>query len=308
MRSVESLCVFCYNCDMRKNSKICVSRAFTLVEVIIVIGVLIVLTGIAIPVVSGYLDRAATHSCRVNMQAVMLAYRSRTDALYGDVDAEGALSRALAYGDYTVNSATSYTAPCGGECTVTYSSDYRHIENIVCSLHGSLESDIDGLPDSSLAPNIPLVEAYDASVSAGHNMPQTIDSTAIVVSSAWVNYMQEYMVGEDVDFAALNVKSWAITHEGGYKIVWFSDQDITKYDVGDWVRVIRYNSKTKTYTAGYKQVTENTLDGVTYKVFSRGAVSSATWAEYTGTVQTGTTKSSYEKTVEVFNSMQLTKS
>jgi len=99
-------------------------------------------------------------------------------------------------------------------------------------------------------------------------------------------------------FGDTNINSWLIDRESGYQIVWITDIDVSTVQAGSYVRVMRYNTKKKTYTAAYVKVTTTTVNGVTYNVLPR-AISTG-YKEIAG--QNDTTKQSYSSTLAVFNS------
>ncbi len=126
----------------------------------------------------------------------------------------------------------------------------------VPGLVGSLRSVLDfgnGLVWSDPSPGQSLGEAYaDLGLKANR-----VDSTAPLTyiggndkgKPTNVAKTRDWLLEEGLPFDTLNIRSWAITNSG--TIYWWTDQNISAYQAGEWVRVVRYNKNTGTYTPGY---------------------------------------------------------
>ncbi|MEA4911269.1 MAG: hypothetical protein VB092_01480, partial [Oscillospiraceae bacterium] len=188
---------------------------------------------------------------------------------------------------------------------VYYSADKSQITNIVCSLHGSLNESTQGL--ISVAGTSPS-EVFDATLAALNlGFADAVDST----TTNGTNYakMMDYFTNTlGVDLNEFGIKSWCVSKTEGATVIWWTDQDVAACSVGDSIRVIRYNTKKNTYTAGYITVTKKTFEDQTYNVMScsiRGTQLNDYFTEQAG--QTGATKKDYDQTLSVFNNMDAAK-
>ncbi|MDO4552010.1 MAG: prepilin-type N-terminal cleavage/methylation domain-containing protein [Bacillota bacterium] len=285
---------------------------FTLVEVIVVLVILAVLAAIAIPALTGYIDKANRTACQVNMSGVQRLYlASAAYQAYQVEDPQPLLEEAAGEFGGVVSAADTYEAKCGGVCTVVYKEGYGSIESISCSLHGGLEAQsAEGLVYTA-GMDAPDKLFTDALSAKGITSFGEIDSTVVVEDGTEIAgntaKILDYFAEQGVYLQDYNIRSWALRMEGTTPVAWWTDQDITEYEVGDRVRVIRYNSARNTYTAGYMRITEKTRDQGTnvYKVLA--GAGSENWQEYTSSqagAQTADSKQSYEETLSYFNEME----
>ena len=108
----------------------------------------------------------------------------------------------------------------------------------------------------------------------------------------------------------MNIRSWSVVQESATQRAFtFTDVDIASQNVGDMVRVIRYNERLGTYTAGYGMVTEGStgVSAITYNQLE-GTASNRYWKEYKtdAVVQDAVTKQNYATTLSIFNGMPAT--
>ncbi len=281
------------------------NAGFTLVEIIVVLVILAILAAMLIPSLTGYIDKADSKACAVNRSQVMRYYMaSAAFQSYQVSNVIPLLEEALAECGGTRISASSYQASCGGICTITYSEDKARILSIYCNLHGG----------GYTAPNVPFAIALK---DLNLNLPTAIDSTAPDENEAGDSFKKQildYFAANGIySLDELNISSWAISAKDAskdYPNMWFSDQDITACNVGDQVRVIKYNSKSGTYTAGYSTIVEKTMvtankETVTYNTFG-SYQAGADWKEYSSEElgkQTDATKKSYEETMKYYYEM-----
>lgn len=120
----------------------------------------------------------------------------------------------------------------------------------------------------------------------------------------------DYFAANNVDLAAMNIRSWSVVQESATQRAFtFTDVDIASQNVGDMVRVIRYNERLGTYTAGYGMVTEGStgVSAITYNQLE-GTASNRYWKEYKtdAVVQDAVTKQNYATTLSIFNGMPAT--
>ncbi|MEA5051016.1 MAG: prepilin-type N-terminal cleavage/methylation domain-containing protein [Oscillospiraceae bacterium] len=280
---------------------------FTLVEVVVVLVILAILAAIMIPSMTGWIDKAHASVCKNDMAFVRRSYLSLAafDAYEVD-DARALLEEAVAETDGTVTSETTYNSACGGVCTVYYSADKSQITNIVCSLHGSLNAQTDGLIyDASSSPAAAFDSILSNLVDAGKvnlRKGSGIDSTT-VTGTNYAKVMDYLSTSLGVNLNSFGIKSWCISKTEGSSVVWWSDQDITACSPGESVRVIRYNPAKKTFTAGYVTISQKTFEGKTYNVFASSVTGNVTSCFTPCDGQTDATKADYKQTLNLYNNL-----
>lgn len=278
-------------------------KGFTLVEIIVVLVILAIMAVIVLPSFTGWIKRAEAKRCIVERS--MLARDYQVNAAYNvyevadDTKANALLADSANQLFKLTSTNNTLVGTCGNLWTVTYSNDRNFISEIFCAKHGSIYAyDDEGLVYHGASPDVLINKAIKLS---GVTLTDNTDSTAPngINTVPILNYMK----ANGIDLDALHVKSWAIRKESGYsqKIMFWSDQDISALNVGDSVRIIRYNPNNNTYTAGYMTITTTTEGGQTYNVFS-GGTGSSVWTQAAG--QSATTKASYEDTIKIFNEMK----
>lgn len=278
---------------MGKNSE----RGFTLVEMLIVVAILSILTSLAIPIFSDALESSRetvdTANRRNAFDLAISSYYSdgTTGVYYFDADT-GTLGTTVpkAYGQSTAAGAMEDHTKMAVRCTISSEGD---VEAIWVNVNGIDSSVLPGGTDPELA-------LLNALKKAGITAP--VDSTA--AGSIKRQQILDALEADGLSLDGSNVNSWAVHNEIGYNIVWITDVDVSTVEPGTYVRMIRYNTNRKTYTAVYGLVESVTRDGTTYNAITADGSSKHGYKEIPG--QNSTTKKSYAETVAIMNAANVT--
>lgn len=263
-------------------------RGFTLVEIIVVLVVLAILAAILIPSMTGWIDKAQQKRLITACRTAVTAAQTLASEAYGETktatvpSAEairtlakipGTVSGVELFNDGTLQ-VRHLTYTESGE-SVTYcakADDHPEVYNF--GLQNGF-SDAAAIEAATKDLNALITGAY-ASDYKGN-----LDSTAL--DGPLLDKLIADKALDPLNLSGINIQSWAIRQDAGTKTsVWITDQDISTLKTGDSVRVIRYNSATGVYTAGYIKIASEsrTTNGVkkTYPVLARGTGSNV-WTE-----------------------------
>lgn len=267
---------------------------FTLVEMIVVLVILAVLAAAAIPVMTGYIGKAQETVC-ASQRAGLLRQLQADELAQKQGDGVFSASELAA-----LAAAAQWHCPQGG----TYRA-VRHSGSIQvnCRVHGNTYGSNfaggvdDMLNGSGYAPDV------QATIDRIKNGTLTVDSTC--TDPIHLNNVTAALETLGFDLSDSDMQSWSIQAQGvlggkGAYYLYWSSVDISACALGQKVKVMRYNSRYGTYTAGYITITSATLNSGTYNVFSR---TESDWAEYTGQQQTGSTKKDFNYTYSVYDQM-----
>lgn len=238
-------------------------RAFTLVEMLVVIAIIVVLVAIIIPVIVGRTKKAAQAVCVYNMATVARTYTYRRVIMnmeYGEVTPERALEeemlRTYSSAVLTGNKITGI-CPTHGEYECTFDDAVLHI---VCSEHGS--------PDDDAQMNLSIVYGVLSSNNAVNKwFRNNVNSKELIINSAASARAGSYASMLDI----LLKEKGLNTDEHSYRIyvkkgtnllkpkaseyiIYWADDLMTDDDVGKSVEVTRYDVGTQAYTRGKMSV------------------------------------------------------
>lgn len=113
-------------------------KGFTLLEMIIVIAILAILSGIGIPIYVGIKKEASLQVCqanRITFKRSYMAYRAEG----ADNDKVDALKKSVQDILGTYVDEDSYVDKTGDVCRITYSDDELSILSVTCDKHGDDE-------------------------------------------------------------------------------------------------------------------------------------------------------------------------
>lgn len=277
-------------------------QGFTLIELIVVLVIMAVLAAAAIPTFMGYLDKTKSTICesqKGQMRRELTALEfSETQG--GSRKLDDAELQKLAVG-------LDYHCQQGGKYSVTRGTDGTVL--VLCSVHDAqYHYDMNDLLTNLLKnPNSGVTQKQIVGYLSGKD--KKIDSTS--PNGTRTQAITEALRKVGNDLGTNGIQSWMMQGQDGNRqdsktnqyLLYWSTVDITKVDVGTWVKVIRYDSKTGQYEAGYARVGTTTLNeggGATYHTFGNTQASPAY-------EKSGKAASSYQEIVGIFASLPDTK-
>ena len=217
---------------------------FTLMEMLIVVAIIAVLVGVAIPVFSAQLEKTRAGVCMANrrsLQSVLTtAYMSDPDTVPLDAD-----NSTIAVADYPHNE--DYDCPSGG--TISAYLDDNSIALVACSKHNQ-----GSLGDKTV---IGKLNDVFGSLNVNH-----IDSGAMERASSWSEEAAAKLKEQGVELANLNAVSWRYDKgKDGKSFFYWSMEDVKKMTVGGKPTLtICYNFKSGNYSIWEAKITEGTTD------------------------------------------------
>lgn len=261
---------------------------------IVVLVILALLAAAAIPLMTGYIRQAQETVCAT--QRGGLLRQLQADEL-AQKQGQGVFTAAELAAQVA---AAQWRCPQGGAYRAVRRSGSIQVN---CSVHGNTYGSNfaggvdDMLNGSGYAPDV------QTTIDRIKNGTLTVDSTC--TDPNHLNNVTTALEALGFDLSDSDMKSWSIQEQGasggkGAYYLYWSSVDISACKPGETVKVMRYNSRLGTYTAGYITITSTTLNTGTYNVFSR---SDSDWAEYTGQQQTGSTKKDFDRTYSIYAQM-----
>lgn len=264
-------------------------KGFTLIELIVVLVILAILAAAAIPRLLGYIDTSKETLCATN-KAELLRMLKADEVAQGqgkklDADQLRDLFQKL------LTQEEALRCPAGGTYMAGRGSDGQITVN--CSVHndtygfnmGQVIQDI-GAASPGTLPRVP------------------VDSTA--VNTTHLGTVVKALADRGFNMDAQGIKTWAYKPhaDGKNNYVYWSTETITLDDVaaGNYVKVIRYNSARKTYTAGYVKLVKKAEGGTPYPAVT-DSDGSSDFYEYKKIAQTADTKKSFDQTYDIFLKM-----
>lgn len=282
--------------QMNKN----VRKGFTLVEVIVVLVVLAILAAIMIPAMTGWITKAKEKRLVVACRTCVTAAQTLASESYGETGSRelpsptdvlelarinGSVSGIAFLGNSVRVSHLTYTAPDGEH--VTYCCD------ATCGDYYNFSGASGGLQYvSGDTPEKLFSSAYIQNIL---RKATSVDSGAPMVRPSGESTYNGQLAALLAHRAGFNIASWA-ARNGGQQLYW-TDMDISNMTPGTSVRVILYDAKAKTYTAGYVKVENKKDTSVSSKPYN-----------VLGTSLTGgnTPTADYAEAVGTFNGMNQT--
>lgn len=219
------------------------TRGFTLVEALVVVAIIAILIGIAVPVFTAQLEKVRQTTCADNL-------RSQTALLtvaYLDGGEE-------AVKDAYQTSGGDYTCPSGGH--ITYHLDAGGHVSVYCSRHAV---------ETSLGDNTTIGTVTD--ILKKYSTGQ-LDSGAAGLKGSHTTQALEALAKGGLDLNALGAVSWRYVTQN--KSLYWSTLDINDYDTGDQVLVIKYTTSSPKYSVWTATVDMTTSNGSTYKTLTPG--------------------------------------
>ena len=139
-------------------------KGFNLVELVVVIAILAVLSALVLPNFKGLTKQSKDTVCHTNLLSFIHEYESQValdsgaDFATGDPTMDNTIGptdvtmwcavasedTGISPGTININGNTgtgTLTCQCGNEGTIKFTSDFRSIEDIVCSVHGSCRTE-----------------------------------------------------------------------------------------------------------------------------------------------------------------------
>ena len=292
------------------------SKGFTLIEVIMVMLIVGNLAAILIPSYAYLLDKVNYRICHIRQGELRHLYQ--VDRVAGLASPNNPLlllnsagSKDGMIAEYKHGYYVRGGCPIKGEYTVEFADAMdsiggKIINTVTCEFHDGNDPIVTPGLDVEVNGLGPYIQsAYDQVQHSSGSVLYLgyIDSTAIRSGDVF-GYYEQLRAGmeENALLDMDKIASWAVQPENGVTIVWYTDVDISKLKPGDLVRVIRYNAKLGTHTAGYIEVIEKANVTPTYNVFNGGVGKENCWKEADG--QTDTDKTNNYKTIEeIFNNI-----
>lgn len=258
------------------------NKGFSMVELIIVVAILSILTGILAPQFIRYIEKSRAAVCASNMDSIIGQYQ--TDALENPPrniqDAQALLSNIAAEhgGSNAAGVTGAFTGFCksGGTYSCIISEDYSYL-TIECSKHGRNVLDAEALytklqgvafDDMPKSPYKTLADYF----AAGR---KSVDSEAIGTGQAYAPYesladaINKKLIAHGVP---LEDKSWRLYNDGKQYNMFMTERKITLSDVDskEWIACEKYDVLNKKVVTGYVQVTTSTSGTQKYPIINGG--------------------------------------
>lgn len=269
---------------------------FTLAEILVAVAIVGILVAVSVPVFSGVMEKANEKADAKVMEAAKAAASAKyltnqKDITYYYDAATGELVTADKYEDI-----------------IPYGKQSSHKNKIICCIiedKGKVNAfwGKDGINDPEVTKDkmtAPLAMLKELNLS---NSPAALPQDGYYSGNTSDKNVQKVQKMLDKYFPTININTWKIAKESATTVL-VSDVDLTLNSIkaGYWIRVIRYNTNKKTYTACYMTVS---VSSIGYKMITTVAVqggsplTEANYSEVPG--QTNDSKTNYEETVKIFN-------
>lgn len=267
-------------------------KGFTLVEVIVVLVILAVLAALLIPSMVGWIDKAHKRTCEVSKAG--LARDLQAEEIY-QTEGGGKLTTSQLQ---ELAQTSEFYCKQGGVYHVLR--DGAGEIQVVCPLHDSAYTFDMSEVIRNLMAN-PGSEELKALFQSFTGAGKYIDSTSKQGTNR--EKLEGALKEAGFDLQAQGVQSWSFQGVGsGQFLLYWTTESLADYPVGSQVKVMRYNSRRGTYTAGYVTVQETQLEGKGeyYPVLGRG---DASWSEFTDIPQSDADKQQFDAIYQVFGQM-----
>lgn len=277
---------------------------FTLIELIVVLVIMGIVAAAAIPTFMGYLDKTKKTICESQRGQLR---RELTALEFSETGGQGKLLDSELQD--LADGLTSYHCQQGGTYTVTRGTDGTVM--VICSVHDAqYHYDMNDLIGNLMDKDNELKKKVLGWLS---DQNTKIDSTSS--AGQRTKAIEEALKAAGNDLGTNGIQSWMMQGQAGntsgstnnnYVLYWSTEKIDGEEKLGTWVRVIRYNSKTKDYTAGYVQVGKTSMNGGgTYNTF--GSKNNDGAPVVVDFQQEGESVKSYAEVVKIFAALEQTK-
>lgn len=286
---------------------------FTLIELIVVLVIMGIVAAAAIPTFMGYLDKTKKTICESQRGQLR---RELTALEFSETGGQGKLLDSELQD--LADGLTSYHCQQGGTYTVTRGTDGTVM--VICSVHDAqyhydmndlMGNLMDHVEESNKASRKNIMEyltgpgkKIDSTSPNGEKTKAITEALKAMGNELGANGIQTWMMQGQNGNASLSLD------QKNYMLYWSTEsiesenKEENENKVGTWVRVIRYDSKTKQYTAGYAKIGKTTLTeyevSKTYNTLGDGEKT----PEFR---KVGEPASSYEEIIGTFASLEQTK-
>lgn len=260
-------------------------KGFTLMELIVVLAILGILMGMAVPAYSALKEESRRKVCEANCATLQRSYLFRRALGKGETP-QASLHAVLAE--------NAISCPSGEEYETSFSGEEL---TIVCPIHGKQSSGqtvMTGLDVGKIT-----VDAFQKLMDDGvFTKTDTVDSGAIGIDGSRSQKIEAAL--NEAGFSSVGV-SWSIDTRTGRPSVCWTEQPIPEgAKAGDRVLVIRYNGARGTYTVGTVVLVDRSLNGTHY--LGMNANPDGSFQEYKGEgiSQTDATKKDFSQTYQIY--------
>lgn len=265
--------------ELKKN------RGFSLIELIIVVAILAILTGLLAPQFVKYIEKSKKSVCMANMDTIMGEYQ--VSALENpSTTLEGAvklLSDIVALHDGSaVSGSTSfytggfYSGFCksGGIYNCMLSENFAYL-GIDCTKHGEGLIDVETLyqrlsnislkDDMPNSPYVTLNDYFNSSRTSIDSEAKGTDNTAYSPYKSLADALNHKLIQQGINTTN---RSWRLYKEGQSYNLYLTGRTISLDDVenGSWIACDKYDITGMKTEQGYVQIIQRTVNNSTYPV------------------------------------------
>lgn len=280
---------------------------FTLAEILVAVAIVGILVAVSVPVFSGVMEKANEKADAKVMEAAKAATSAAIVAKTVELgenytfDANTGALVTTAVSGYGKSS--EHKGKCI-QCIIT--EDGNSV--VRWGIDGILTNGSFTMGSNTYSNPMTYLSAIRASLTEVKAIK--IDSTSL--NGTNLGKINDYLKSQ---FQLINIKAWRISKENNKYYTMVTDVDIAKVNTNTWVRVIRYDPRTETYTAAYVHVdsisyTNDQNQSATYNIldyldnnnkFDSSKYVQISAANSGSSNQTDSTQSSYEATLAIFN-------
>ncbi|MDC7290835.1 prepilin-type N-terminal cleavage/methylation domain-containing protein [Blautia schinkii] len=270
------------------------NKAFTLIELIIVVAVLAILIGLLAPQYTKYVEKSRRAVCDADINTIIKAYQvetiEHTPAIGAEAQAllskiitsEGGVPKDI---NTTLDNGGQYTGICKskGEYSCLFSDDYRYV-SIKCSVHGELNFDVKTLKERIEGINFANISGWTVEYKSLDDYfkvdPKNGINRTSIDSEAGSNGATDSKYGKYGSLAnaltdklieqGFNVtnRSWRMYKKGSTYNLFLTDKKITEDDAKPevWISCEKYDIANEKIVKGKVQVIMTTVNGSTYPI------------------------------------------